>query len=29
MVSDKFFDGFEYYGAWFKKMKITFAGLCV
>lgn len=21
-----FFDGFEYYGAWFKKMTITFAG---
>lgn len=26
---DKIFDGFEYYGAWFKKMNITFAGVCV
>ena len=25
---DKIFDGFEYYGAWFKKMNITFAGVC-
>ena len=26
---DKIFEGFEYYGAWFKKMNITFAGVCV
>lgn len=26
---DNIFDGFEYYGAWFKKMSITFAGVCV
>lgn len=25
---DNIFDGFEYYGAWFKKMSITFAGIC-
>lgn len=26
---DKIFDGFEYYGAWFKKINIIFAGVGV